>query len=114
MRVPGWFVPVEIDGAPTAPRRRLAGDGMARAELRRLLRREIKRAARVQAHIMVLEPGEDEVLAMGLNLMDDTRGAEIRQLGLDRTQRRLADRPWLTMLGEIGGQAAPRSSCIID
>ena len=135
--VPGWFVPVEIDGAyyvdggvhsnfsidvaadiyrahvvvvspltGVVPRRRDAGwlaMGMARRELRRLLRREIRRAARVQAHIMVLEPGEDEVLAMGLNLMDDSRGAELRQLGLERTQKRLADPAWQTMLGEIGG-----------
>jgi NTE family protein len=135
--VPGWFVPVEIDGAyyvdggvhsnfsldvgadiyrahvvvlspltGLVPRSRDASwlaMGVARSELRRLLRREIRRAARLQAHVMVLEPGKDEVLSMGLNLMDDTHGDDIHRLAMERTQTRLSDPAWQRMLEEIGG-----------
>jgi NTE family protein len=134
--VPGWFVPVEIDGAyyvdggvhsnfsidvaadvyqahlvvlspltgagPGTRDPAWLAMGVARAELRRLLRREIKRAARIQAHIMVQEPGAEEVLSMGLNLMDDSQGAEIHQLALEHTRTRLADPSWQRMLAEIG------------
>jgi NTE family protein len=134
--VPGWFVPVEIDGAyyvdggvhsnfsldiaadvyrarvivlspltGVAPRSRDPGwlaMAVARSELRRLLRREIRLGMRIKAKVLVLEPDKEEVLAMGLNLMDDAHGTEIHQMALERTRVRLSDPSWQKMLGEIG------------
>ena len=135
--VPGWFVPVEIDGAyyvdggvhsnfsldvaadvyrarvivlsplsGVVPAGRDPGwlaMGVARAEIRRMLRREVRRAARLKADVLVMEPDVDEVLAMGLNLMDDSRGPEIHALALERTRARLRERAWQTWLAETAG-----------
>jgi hypothetical protein len=57
---------------------------------------------RIKAKVLVLEPDKEEVLAMGLNLMDDAHGTEIHQMALERTRVRLSDPSWQKMLGEIG------------
>jgi NTE family protein len=135
--VPGWFVPVEIDGAyyvdggvhsnfsldvaADAYSARVAvlsplsgvvsasrdpgwlAMGVARAEIGRMLRRELRRAARLKAHVVVMEPGTEEVLAMGLNLMDDTRGPEIHALALERTRATLREPAWQAWMGDVAG-----------
>jgi NTE family protein len=58
------------------------------------LAREVRSARRAGSTVDALEPGVDEVLAMGRDLMDG-RGAELAyRIGLLRTRKRLASERW--------------------
>jgi hypothetical protein len=58
------------------------------------LAREVRAVRRSGSTVDVIEPGADEVLAMGRDLMDG-EGAELAyRIGLLRTRRRLAAERW--------------------